>query len=287
MGRKLVRVPLNFNHPLNKVWDGYLNPHHEKRQACAACAGDGGSPAYRLLHALWYRHLHSDARRMLGESSFPAPLIRFALAVLDNAAFERGGNGTHGGWGFHLDQGDVDALVKANRLWDFTRRPLNPEQATFPNGWTKGPNGYHPTADEVNVWATRGFGHDSINAWVCVRERCRRYRVSPLCASCRGRGYVADRALSVKIARWAPTEPPTGDGYQIWETVSEGSPISPVFARPEDLARWMVEHDTSVTRDTGCGGWMHFILSDGWALTAGSVNGHVTSGVAFVASHAP
>ena len=272
MGRKLVRVPLNFNYPLNQVWTGYLNPHHEKRRTCAACAGDGGSPAYRLLHALWYRHLHSDARRMLGESSFPAPLIRFALDVLKAAPSHTGGNGTHGGWAYHLDQGDVDALVKANRLWDFTRRKLRAD---------------HPTADEVNVWARRGWGHDSINAAVCVRDRCRRYRVSPLCASCRGRGYVADRALSVRIARWKPTEPPTGDGYQIWETVSEGSPVSPVFARPEDLARWMVERDTSVTRDTGYGGWMRFILGDGWAPTAGSVNGHVTSGVAFVTSNAP
>lgn len=32
-------------------------------------------------------------------------------------------------------------------------------------------------------------------------------------------------------------EPPEGEGWQVWETVSEGSPISPVFATAEELAR--------------------------------------------------
>lgn len=33
-------------------------------------------------------------------------------------------------------------------------------------------------------------------------------------------------------------EPPTGDGYQLWETTSEGSPISPIFTTIEELAEW-------------------------------------------------
>lgn len=42
------------------------------------------------------------------------------------------------------------------------------------------------------------------------------------------------------------TAPPTGDGYQLWETVSEGSPISPVFATPEELATWMTRNRCTV-----------------------------------------
>ena len=34
-------------------------------------------------------------------------------------------------------------------------------------------------------------------------------------------------------------EPPTGDGWQVWETVSQGSPISPVFADRERLIDWL------------------------------------------------
>ena len=51
--------------------------------------------------------------------------------------------------------------------------------------------------------------------------------------------------------QWPMAEPPTGDGYQIWETV-KGSPISPVFATPEELAqhmagtRWGADKGSSV-----------------------------------------
>ena len=33
-------------------------------------------------------------------------------------------------------------------------------------------------------------------------------------------------------------DPPKGDGYQLWETTSEGSPISPVFKTIEALAKY-------------------------------------------------
>ena len=65
-------------------------------------------------------------------------------------------------------------------------------------------------------------------------------------------------------------EIPKGDGYQIWETVSEGSPITPVFATPEELARWCVENDNAKYGLAGPGarpdyeGWMRFIQV-GWA----------------------
>ena len=33
-------------------------------------------------------------------------------------------------------------------------------------------------------------------------------------------------------------EPPKGEGYQLWETTSEGSPISPVFETLDKLCEW-------------------------------------------------
>lgn len=38
--------------------------------------------------------------------------------------------------------------------------------------------------------------------------------------------------------------PPTGDGYQLWETTSEGSPISPVFVTLNELCEWC-EHNAT------------------------------------------
>lgn len=36
-------------------------------------------------------------------------------------------------------------------------------------------------------------------------------------------------------------EPPEGEGWQVWETVSEGAPVSPVFTTGEDLVDYLVD----------------------------------------------
>jgi len=46
-------------------------------------------------------------------------------------------------------------------------------------------------------------------------------------------------------------DPPTGDGWQMWEDTSEGSAISPVFATPEELARWLADTNASAMGDKG------------------------------------
>lgn len=38
-------------------------------------------------------------------------------------------------------------------------------------------------------------------------------------------------------------EPPAGDGWQVWENVSEGSPTSPVFEHRTDLVAWLVKNE--------------------------------------------
>ena len=39
-------------------------------------------------------------------------------------------------------------------------------------------------------------------------------------------------------------EPPAGEGYQLWETTSEGSPLSPVFSSLEELCAWASDNTT-------------------------------------------
>jgi hypothetical protein len=60
------------------------------------------------------------------------------------------------------------------------------------------------------------------------------------CPTCDGHGsierYPGQRA---EAEAWEATEPPTGEGWQYWETVSEGSPISPVFATADELSVWL------------------------------------------------
>lgn len=65
------------------------------------------------------------------------------------------------------------------------------------------------------------------------------------CPTCKGHAtverYDGQRA---EAEAWEPTEPPAGEGWQLWETASEGSPVSPVFATAEELAAWCVDGAT-------------------------------------------
>lgn len=38
--------------------------------------------------------------------------------------------------------------------------------------------------------------------------------------------------------------PPVGEGYQLWETTSEGSPVSPVFQTMDELCEWCEKYAT-------------------------------------------
>jgi hypothetical protein len=40
-------------------------------------------------------------------------------------------------------------------------------------------------------------------------------------------------------------EPPKGNGYQLWETTSEGSPVSPVFETLDELCEWCEANATT------------------------------------------
>ena len=136
-------------------------------------------------------------------------------------------------WSHHLIQADVDALVAHDRLWDFTRVPINEAQekivaeelARGKNSWLPTSNGYHPTAAEVNAWSIGGSGHDGCNAGICVKERCKREGVPYACARCAGSGQIwPTLEIERQYEDWTKTDPPKGDGYQLWEDCSEGIP---------------------------------------------------------------
>lgn len=56
------------------------------------------------------------------------------------------------------------------------------------------------------------------------------------CKACDGNGMPSETQAAYNA--WTPTDPPIGEGYQLWETTSEGSPISPVFSTLEELCDW-------------------------------------------------
>jgi hypothetical protein len=57
-----------------------------------------------------------------------------------------------------------------------------------------------------------------------VRARCEREGVAHLCPECKGDGHIwSSKEAETMCDNWKKSEPPLGDGYQLWETTSEGS----------------------------------------------------------------
>lgn len=77
------------------------------------------------------------------------------------------------------------------------------------------------------------------------------------------------------------TEPPTGDGYQLWETVSEGSPVSPVFEDREGLAWWLTTGAAGLARADSVPAALRFIDA-GWAPTGVMTGGRYRTGVQWI-----
>jgi hypothetical protein len=277
MGRDLKRVPIDFQWPENKVWDGYLNPHYTKSHNCPACAGSGASPEAQRLQAQWYGNAPFQPEERGSTPFLPThPKVRaFAERNVNRSPSYYGGGEAaiqhearrladhfNQGWLHHLNAADVAALLESGRLTDLTHT-WSPEHRWLP----KEP-AYIPTPNEVNIWSLSGLGHDTTNQWIVVRAECERLGIDKECPKCGGAGTIWDSPEAEQAAEaWEPTEPPKGDGYQVWENVSEGSPISPVFAAPEELARHMATTRWGADKGTSYEQWMRFILGPGFAVS--------------------
>lgn len=65
-------------------------------------------------------------------------------------------------------------------------------------------------------------------------------------------------------------DPPVGEGFQLWETTTEGSPMSPVFVSPEELAAWCEENATVFAdAKASAADWMKMIQADCFGVRVG------------------
>ncbi|MBF6326529.1 hypothetical protein IU451_28935 [Nocardia cyriacigeorgica] len=284
MSREVRRVPVDFNWSLNKVWDGYITPEHLLETTCPDCEY-GFSPYAKHLKDLWYGYTTFDpasagSARLTVET--PQVWARAERNVKDAPWYYGSGHNAivtearrlarlwNGQWCHHLTQDDVNALLENGRLKDFTHTWTKGE------GWRKLDPPVVPTAAQVNAWSLAGMGHDSINAMIVIEARCEREGQRYACETCDGRGsvekYPGQRA---EAEAWQPTEPPTGDGWQLWETVSEGSPITPVFATRHELVMYLCSpaYERRLTYDQAEG-----LVDAGWVPSAIGVDGQVIRG---------
>jgi hypothetical protein len=268
MGRTVKRVPLDFDWELNEPWEGFLNPLYKARK----CECEHGlSPEGEFMHKQWYGYVPFFPKKPFGPDH-PA-VVRFAQRQLTNSP-EYYGKGDSAlrrecqrlaglfdtRWCHHLDAEDVKALVDGGRLRNFTSSAETPPEGTLVK---------YPTPDAVNEWSIGGFGHDALNCYMVIEAKCLRLGYPYQCALCNGHAAIWDNPEEkAAYEAWEPTEPPTGPGYQLWETVSEGSPISPVFATEEDFTRYLLQSGYSRRA-------IRNFIKSGWAPSATIVDGEL------------
>ena len=68
---------------------------------------------------------------------------------------------------------------------------------------------------------------------------------------------------------------------QMYETTTEGTPISPVLKTAKELARWLADNNASAFAGEGASyeDWLSMIQGGGYAPSAVSVGGVLKSGV--------
>ena len=241
MGREIKRVALDFDWPLNKRWEGFLSPDY---RGCPACHRGGGE--------------------------------KHGSAVLSNLV-------------------RMIALACTESLTDRAR--LRPGRS-FPHPWllqipfmesVKWPNEFSEIAqrlvgdlDPIDI----AIGSSRLE-WKIHKKLLTLVDLPEdwgTCETCQGTGaHPEDRHIHDDIENgvWKKTEPPKGEGWQMWGTVSEGSPITPVFATADELIDYMVEGKAkwgavdSYSREAA----EAFVKGPGWAPSFVGIGNKLVSGV--------
>ena len=102
--------------------------------------------------------------------------------------------------------------------------------------------------------------------------------------------------IGYQFDQWEGPRPYSGDympqwseaertHYMMYETTSEGTPISPAFATPEELARWLADTNASAFAGRGAPyeSWLR-IANGGYAPIAIMIGGELVSGVEGIAN---
>jgi hypothetical protein len=298
MGREVKRVPLDFDHPLEKVWPGFINTLADDVPICQHCLDHpGSSPEMGVILSKWYGHtargkFRPEDRGLKPWTSDDETVWGIAKRNVERAP-DYYGPKTHAnierearrlaaiyneGWCNNLNQDDINALLAdGHSLRSYTHTWSKEDRC-----WVENDPLVLPTPEQVNRDHLWGMGLSG--QWTVATAEAARLGVEVHCPHCKGETTLwPSKEAEEAYENWEGTEPPVGEGYQIWETVSEGSPISPVFATPEELARHMATTRWGADKGTSYESWLKFIKGPGWAPSMVMSGGVIQNGVDFMA----
>ena len=248
MSRDVRRVPLDFDYPLGGTWQPYQRPASLALPKCPTCHGTGSNAAYEWLYQLMYR-LGMAAHDVLvdqprGKPMHPwlvegpnLPTFRVTRPVTDaeriaaQQEIERSealGEAAH-----HLLYSAVEPGSTTLIGYDVVR----PDEALAELVIALSGEPRDRLASPFSGGSTTAYAMANAVAAVAGLDPETWHK----CRACNGEGNVGTVEQRAAADAWEPTEPPTGEGWQLWQTVSEGGPISPVFSTPEELVTWLVE----------------------------------------------
>ena len=123
---------------------------------------------------------------------------------------------------------------------------------------------------------------DAVKSW---DEECAKWK------ECWRPDYADEATRAMTYEQWAGQRPHRDDYMPDWpaeqrthlmmyEDTSEGTPISPAFETPEELARWLVDNNASAFGIQGASheGWLR-VARGGWAPSAVATAAGMISGV--------
>jgi hypothetical protein len=212
MGREIRRVPLDFNWPLNKVWEGFVNPHNKPCPETGKTCFSGYKAEYHWLEQVCQlmARMGDEAANAPYESEFKARGRIYpdpALSRWESAPEHFTGQG-------------------------FTLIPLGPGLAQL--------------VEALSGEKCGGVMGSSGTAWGLMKRILKAGGIKTAkqrdqwiyCPVCEGRNM--DPAVWAAHDAWKPYDPPTGEGWQLWETVSDGSPISSVYGTRELFVKHLI-----------------------------------------------